>query len=160
MFSVTRFSFFILAAALLSACGSGAKSDSNGAAALTTAAKGWETAYNAKDATALAAVYSEDAQLLPPGTAAVDGRPAIQDYWTNDINSAWGQTTVSAQSTEIAGDWAWRSGTWSATTSPPVSGKFVEIWHMTASGWKLHRDIWNVDEQPAAAPPAAAPPPT
>src|SRR5690349_13884320 len=45
----------------------------------------WEKAYNAGDAKAVAALYAEDALLLPPGAAAVSGRDAIQAFLTKDI---------------------------------------------------------------------------
>jgi len=125
-------------------------------AALQTAAEGWEKAYNDKNADAVAAVYTDDGQLLPPGAAAVNGNSAIRDYWANDVSTQWAKLTIKADSSDLAGDWAWRAGTWSAETSPAVTGKYVEIWRRTPSGWKLHRDIWNVDAPaPPAEPPAA-----
>ena len=35
-----------------------------------------------------------------------------------------------------------------------MSGKYLEVWHRTAEGWRLHRDISNSDAPPEAPPPA------
>ena len=119
-------------------------------AALTSAAAGWEQAYNDKDADAVAAIYAEDAQLLPDGAPAVNGRAAIREHYANEIATAWAKVSVASDANGVAGDWAWRSGTWSAEFAPPVSGKYLEVWHRTAEGWRLSRDISNSDVPPEA----------
>jgi ketosteroid isomerase-like protein len=124
--------------------------------AVNTIAAGWEKAYNEKNADAVAALYSEDAQLLPPGAAVVNGHAAIKDFWANDIATGWGQITITSDAGGTAGEWAWRAGAFSVQVTPVVTGKYVEVWHKTADGWRLHRDIWNSDAAPttAEAPPA------
>lgn len=117
------------------------------AAALEAAAGGWEKAYNDKNPDALAALYSEDAQLLPPGATEVSGRDAIRAYFVNDIEKQWAPITLKSTANGVGGDWAWRSGTWSVETTPMVTGKYIEVWHRTADGWRLHKDIWNMDAE-------------
>jgi len=39
----------------------------------------WSAAFNANDATALGAIYEEDAVLIPPGSLPVNGRAAIAE---------------------------------------------------------------------------------
>ena len=41
----------------------------------------WTAAFNKGDAAAVAALYTEDAYVLPPGSAMVKGRPAIEAFW-------------------------------------------------------------------------------
>lgn len=120
-------------------------------AAMDTAAAGWEKAYNDKSAEAVAAIYTEDAQLLPPGAPFVNGRAAIRDYFANDIEKQWAKISVKSDANGLTGDWAWRSGTWSVETDPVVTGKYIEVWRKTQEGWHLHRDIWNVDAAADAA---------
>ena len=163
--SSTRFLLPIALLLALAACKPQHATDTSAdKAAMQSAADGWEPAYNNKDAAAVAALYADDAQLLPPGSNAVNGMSAIKEYWSNDVATNWAKLTLKAESSDLAGDWAWRSGTWSAETSPPLSGKWVEVWHRTAGGWKIYRDIWNMDsasppppEAPAAPPAPAAP---
>jgi ketosteroid isomerase-like protein len=148
-----RVTLALLLTVALAACNQGPKHDpAADAAALDKAAAGWEAAYNEKNAAAVAAIYSEDGQLLPPGSAFVNGRAAIQEYWAHDIETQWAQIAIKADTSEVAGDWAYRSGAFSAE-SVGFTGKFVEVWKRSGDTWLLHKDIWNADA--AVAAPAA-----
>ena len=153
--------FALLLGLALAACQQGGHDPAADAASLDKAAAGWEAAYNEKNAESVAALYTEDGQLLPPGAGAVNGRAAIKDFWSNDIATQWAKISIRADSSAVAGDWAYRSGAWS-TESPALTGKFLEVWKRAGDGWQLHKDIWNLDSMPAApaaAEPAAAPAP-
>jgi len=41
----------------------------------------WTAAFNKGDTAAVAALYTEDAYVLPPGSAMVKGRAAIEAFW-------------------------------------------------------------------------------
>ena len=153
----------LIGVAALAACAPKAPQQDTAAdaAAVDTAAANWEKAYNDKDAAAVAALYSEDGQLLPPGPAVVNGRSAIQEFWANDIATSNMTFSITADASGVGGDWAWRTGSWRGTAADgtTATGKYAEIWHRTADGWQLHRDIWNVDEAtPSAEAPAATAP--
>jgi ketosteroid isomerase-like protein len=147
----TRLRLALVCALGLSACGqkspAPAPDTTADAAALSTAAEGWEKAYNDKNADALAALYAEDAQLLPPGATEVSGRDAIRAYFVNDIEKQWAMIHIKSDSSGVGGDWGWRSGSWSAETMPMATGKYIEVWHRTADGWRLQKDIWNMDAE-------------
>jgi len=152
--------FALLLSVLLVACKQGGHDPATDAGSLDNAAAGWEAAYNEKNAESVAALYTEDGQLLPPGAGAVNGRAAIKDFWSNDIATQWAKMSIKAESSTIAGDWAYRSGVWS-TESPALTGKYLEVWKRVGDSWQLHKDIWNLDampEAPAAAEPSAAAP--
>ena len=117
------------------------------AAAFANTAGIWEKAYNDKDADALAALYTEDAQLLPPGATEVSGRDAIRAYFVSDIEKHWAKLTINGDSSGVGGDWAWRSGTWSAESMPMSTGKYIAVWHRTADGWRMQKEIWNMDAE-------------
>ena len=147
----------LLSAATLAACAPrGSQHDPAGdEAAISTAAANWEKAYNEKNAEAVAALYTEDGQLLPPGPAVVNGRSAIQEFWANDIAASNMSFAITADTTGVGGDWAYRSGSWramGADGSTAATGKYIEVWKRVGDGWQLHRDIWNVDEAAPAAP--------
>jgi ketosteroid isomerase-like protein len=154
-----RSTLLLAAAVSLAGCAPQKAQDSAAdVATLASTAAGWEKAYNEKNADAVAALYAEDAQLLPPGGPVVNGRPAIRDYWANDIAATGVAVTITSDASNAGGDWAWRSGAWSSQDAKgtPLTGKYVEVWHRTRSGWQIHRDIWNADGAPgaSAAPPA------
>jgi uncharacterized protein (TIGR02246 family) len=129
--------------------------------AVAAAAANWEKAYNDRNAEGVAALYTQDAQLLPPGPAVVNGREAIREFWADDIAASSMGFSIVADAGGIGGDWAWRSGAWrgiAADGSTAATGKYIEVWRRTADGWQLHRDIWNVDAA-VPAPAAEAPSP-
>src|SRR6266536_3090828 len=59
-------------------------------AAIRAESTDWVKAYNGGDAKAVAALYAEDALLLPPGAPGVSGRAAIQAFFTKDIAASAG----------------------------------------------------------------------
>lgn len=160
MFSAsTRFLIPVACVLALAACQPKADTTAD-KAAVQAAAEAWPSAYNEKNAEGVAAVYSDDAEILPPGSPAVSGHDAILAFFKNDIATQWAKISITTDSSDVAGDWAWRAGAWSVEGPPALTGKYVEVWHRTSAGWKLHRDIWNIDSMPpsTAAPAAAAAP--
>ena len=152
-----RITFLLIASITLAACAPKAPQHDAAAdeAALASTAASWEKAYNDKDAEAVAALYTEDAQLLPPGAPVINGRSAIRDYWAGDIAASGMSLAIAADATGVGGDWAYRSGSWralGADGSTAATGKYIEVWRRTPDGWQLHRDIWNADEATPAAP--------
>ena len=116
--------------------------------------------FNAGDASGFAKVYDDDATLMPPNAAALQGQAAIADWW----QGGWkvGVRNVKLATTELFphGNEATEVGTYSLDLQAPdgtVShdhGKFMVLWKRNAKGeWKWHRDIYNSDVPlPPAAP--------
>ena len=151
--NLTRLVLLLACALAFAGCGPKAPVADSGAdvAAVESAAADVERAYNDKNADGVAAIYTEDAQFFPQGAPAVNGRAAIREHFANEIATAWAKTNFVSDAPVVAGDWAWRSGTWSCC-EPPLSGNYVNVWHRTAEGWRLHRDILNLDAPEAHEP--------
>lgn len=133
-------------------------------AAIRAQTTDWEKAYNAGDAKAVAALYTEDALLLPPGAPGVHGRAAIQAFFIKDIaeSKAAGAVFVVNRNTDVgvSGSTGWESGTYTVTVKGAVvdSGKFLSVSRKEKGKWLYLRDTWNSDAAPAAAAaPAPAP---
>ena len=130
-------------------------------AAIHAQSTSWEKAYNGGDAKAVAALYAEDALLLPPGAPGVRGRAAILEYFTKDIagSRAAGVVFVVNPKTDVgvSGDQGWESGTYQVTVKGAVveTGKFLSVSRKKDGKWLYIRDTWNSDAPPA---PAASPP--
>lgn len=111
-------------------------------------------AVTAKDAAAIAALYAEDATLLPPNTPAVKGRTAIQGYWQAFLDAGVTNATLtSSEVTNTATD-ATEVGTWvilAPDGSVADKGKYIVWWKKTGDTWSFYRDIFNSD-QPAPPP--------
>ncbi len=127
-------------------------------AAIRAQSRDWEKAFSAGDAKAVAALYAEDALLLPPGAPGARGRAAILAFFIKDIaqSKAAGVVLVVNPKTDVgvSGDIGWESGTYTATVKGAVveSGKFLSVSRKKNGKWLYLRDTWNAD----AAPPAAA----
>lgn len=117
----------------------------------------WEEAFNKGDAAGVAALYTEDAQLMPPATPLVSGRAAIEAFMRDTFAQSPVQIAITDGETSVNGDHADRRGTYRVASPDGAeleTGKFVEVWKRIGGEWKIHWDIWNTD---APTPPADAP---
>jgi ketosteroid isomerase-like protein len=106
-------------------------------------------AVQAGDAATVAAFYTEDATLLPPGAEMVRGLPAVQESWAETFSEGGFMMNLNTVSVDGAGEFAYEIGTWSMPTGEGEGGvveqgKYLVVWKRGADGtWKLHADIWN-----------------
>lgn len=127
--------------------------------AIEASAAAFAEAVNAADWDALAALYTEDAMLMPPNEEAVEGRAAIRDWFAAFPPLA--SFALEAVEIEGVGDLAYVRGTYQLEISmgdQNVSdrGKYVEIRREQEDGsWLMAVDIFNSD-LPATPAPAAA----
>jgi len=114
-------------------------------AQIAKADQAWQTAYNAGDATALAALYAEDAKVMAPGQAAVSGRAAIQAMFAEDIKRG-SKNALTQLEVFGGGDYAIEVGGWvetGADGSHKDHGSFVTVYKRVGGEWKIYRDTWN-----------------
>ena len=153
------------AASLLVVTSGLAQAASPDEAAIRAQTTAWEKAYNGGDAKGVAALYAEDAVLMPPGAPPSNGRAAIQDYFTKDVaaSKSAGAVMVLNPKTDVgvSGKMGWESGTYKVTVKGAVveTGKFLSVSRKTDGKWLYIRDTWNADAPPAPAAPAPAPVP-
>src|SRR5215470_11843588 len=98
------------------------------------------------DAAAMATLYTEDGQLLPPNSDVVSGRPAIQSFLQGAIQM--GIKAIILETLEVEGQGITASEVGRVTFQGEGGqvvdrGKYVVVWKQEAGQWKLHRDIWN-----------------
>ena len=126
-------------------------------AAIHAADAAWVEGFNAGDAAAVAALYTEDAVAMPPNAPAMEGRDAIQAGFAEMLSAAGGpQASVTTKNVELMmspgiGHTALATGGWemNGADGPHLDhGKFVAVWRQTDEGWKLSHDIWNSDMAP------------
>lgn len=130
-----------------------------GAAAVRAAiARGnarWVAAARRGDAAGAAAIFTEDAILLPPNRFPIVGRAAIQAAYT-DLKSIR-DVEVIPEELEVLGDVAIARGRYVTTYGAPGQAavvdraRFIDVWKRGADGvWRKHRDMFS-SELPAAA---------
>ncbi len=114
--------------------------------------KTFSKSLNGGDAAGVAAYYTDDAALLPPDAARVDGREGIQGAWQALIDADVRDVVLTTEEVDVFGDVANEVGTIRATAPGENGGrvqwvgKYVSVWKRGGDGtWRLHRDIWNFD---------------
>lgn len=131
-------------------------------AAIDELNKKWMEAIAAKDASAIAAIYAEDGQMLPPNTPKAVGRDAIKKGWEGFLGLPGMQLTFETEKFELArsADLAVEIQTYKFTTGEGAAqitdtGKGVVTWVKRDGKWLVLADMFSSDLPPP--PPAPAP---
>jgi uncharacterized protein (TIGR02246 family) len=99
------------------------------------------------DFAGIASLYTADAIALPPGTAMVQGRVAIEAMWKGMAEQVSAPKLTTLDVKPLGPSAAREIGTFSLKTKGPtpqdVSGKYVVVWEKVGNDWKLATDIWN-----------------
>jgi len=150
----------IFSAALLAvACNSGAQQpapQANSAPVREVRAK-YEAAYNAADAAAVVALYTDDAISLPDHHLALEGKAAIQNYLQGIYKRYVVVMTYMPIDTEVAGDLGYEHGTYIIKVTPKAGGdtvnddgKYVMIFKRGGDGvWRIRHDMDNSNRPPS-----------
>lgn len=119
--------------------------------AIQAANRSWEAAAARGDGAAVAALYTADAQLLPPGGDVVSGTAAIAAFWQAVFDSGVKGVSLVDVEVEGHGDTAHEVGALElrdADAKVLDRGKYIVLWKKQGGAWKLHRDIWNSSVAP------------
>ena len=107
----------------------------------------WAAAFNKGDAAAVAAMYAEDADVLPPGGEMVKGRSAIEAFWKQTAQQVGDAKLVTVDVLPLGRRGAREIGTVTLETKgqPPqqLVGKYAVVWRQIRGRWLLATDIWN-----------------
>ena len=110
----------------------------------------WTAAFNKGDAQAVAAMYAEDAYVLPPGSDIVKGRAAIEAFWRQAAQQMGDAKLTTLDVLPLGRNAAREIGTVTLKTKsqPPqeVLGKYAVVWRKIGGQWKLATDIWNTNK--------------
>ncbi|MGH7047367.1 MAG: YybH family protein [Stellaceae bacterium] len=110
----------------------------------------WAQAFNKGDAAAVAAMYTPDAYVLPPGHDMIKGRDAIAAFWRQAAKEVGNAKLVTLDVEPLGRRAAREIGTVTldskASPPQPVVGKYVVVWRKIGGRWLLATDIWNVNK--------------
>jgi ketosteroid isomerase-like protein len=146
--------FIVVTTFVLMACGafSGcAKEEDRLSQTVTTAVA---RDFNQGDALRTAAHYSDDAQVLPPRSPVIVGRPAIAAFFQANIDKyiSFGNDT---QWSVVRGDIAIEQGVYNVRNvrvgQDVEAGKYIRVWKKIGGTWKLYRDMFSPDSAPSSA---------
>jgi ketosteroid isomerase-like protein len=106
------------------------------------------------DAWAMASVYADDAELLPPNAETLRGRDAIERFWRGGIEMGLSSLELETRRLESAGGLAYEVGTYTLQIrtnggAPAIElGKCILIHRrLPDNSWRRAIEIfnWNVD---------------
>jgi uncharacterized protein (TIGR02246 family) len=141
-----RFSAILLCAVLAMAGPARAQT----AATIQKLDNAWSAAFNTGDAAAVAAMYADNAYVLPAGHDMVKGRAAIAAFWKEETQQLGNARLVVVDVLLLAPRAAREIGTFSFETKAqppqPVTGKYVVVWRRIGNRWLLATDIWNMNK--------------
>ena len=110
----------------------------------------YEKAWRAKDASALADLFSADGMVLSPGNPLVRGRSAIREFYTGN----GGPLFLRAVAYAVYGDVGYMIGGYADRSGAPDIGKFTLTLTKDRSGkWLIKSDMDNGNRRPPASPP-------
>ncbi len=121
--------------------------------AIAAANENFMATFNRGDAAGMAALYTENGQVLPPNSDFVTGKPAIQIFWQALMDMGIKAAKMAIVEVEDHGDTAIEVSTYTLQGEAGQvldRGKYIVIWKQEAGQWKLHRDIFN-SSMPAPA---------
>jgi ketosteroid isomerase-like protein len=117
---------------------------------IESAYNAWDGAFNRGDAEALAALYSENAKLLPPTHEMFEGRQAIKRFWEGLFRAGMTGHTLELITAEDNQRSAVGVAKWSARgksrdgNEATFRGSVVHVFEKQQdSGLKLWLHIWN-----------------
>jgi len=99
------------------------------------------------DAASLAALYTEQATILPPGAPMMKGRKNIEAFWKEAMTTLKNLKLKAVDVESLGTTTAREIGTFTADAGQQqVVGKYVVIWKKSGKSWRLATDIWNTDK--------------
>ena len=112
----------------------------------------WMEAVKRGDPASLAALYTEDATLLPPNSEAIRGRQGIEAFFKAGMQMGISEATLETVDVEYLGDVAYEVGAYTMKIEPEGGqaetdrGNYVVVWKRESDGpWKLAVDMWNTN---------------
>lgn len=119
--------------------------------AIEKADRHFEATYRTGNPDAVAALYTENAQLLPTGSEPISGTAAIAQFWRGVMDLGIASARLETLEVDAQGHTAIETGRYTLFAESDHlldRGKYLVVWKQVRGEWKLHRDIWNTSVPP------------
>jgi len=106
----------------------------------------WDAAFNAKDASGVAALYAEDGRVITGDGNVKQGPAAIQALFQGFMDSGFHDHQLSLEAVDANGDMVYGTGNWKGTggDGKEYGGKVVNIYERQPDeSWKTVLHMWN-----------------
>jgi uncharacterized protein (TIGR02246 family) len=111
-------------------------------------------AYNAKDSTKVALLFTDGGAVLPPNASTVRGTENIRIYYTKRFDQGASGLELEPQTVAGSGTLAFADGNYRLTMAPPEGepqrdrGKFIFIFREISGQWKFDHLMFSSDFAP------------
>ena len=149
---------------LLFSCNNAAKTESASSfnldsvkAAIEASNKVYGECFATGDSTKFANSYTADACINPPNMPRICGTQAITGFFNGAVKMGIKGLKVTTEEVIGAEGSVAEVGKYELMGDKGASldkGKFIVVWKNDNGKWKMHRDVWNSDNPPLAAPAA------
>lgn len=126
----------------------------DGEQAIRAALEQFVASMNTGDAATTAALYTEDAIMLPPDGTRIEGRAKIQELLQSFVDAKTEYSHIDAREIGVDRNLAWNAGTYEAQfvaddgQLATEKGTYVAVWRREADGaWRMQVDTWTVEEE-------------
>lgn len=122
--------------------------------AIANLPKQHDAALNRKDAASVAALFTDDAVIIPPGRPFA-GRDAIRQDLEQGIKKGFADHASTVDQIHVSGDLAWTTGEWSMTAPGPdnsrrkVHGNYSTVEQREGGAWKIRALTYNLIPNPS-----------
>ena len=110
----------------------------------------WATAFNKGDSATVAAMYADDAYVLPPGSDMIQGRDKIAAFWNGAAQQMGDAKLTTIDVLPLGRNAAREIGTVTLKTKgdqpQEIVGKYAVVWRKINGQWMLATDIWNTNK--------------
>ncbi len=106
------------------------------------------------DGATVAAMYSPEAQLMPPDSEIVRGVAGILKYWQDAVASAIGGLALKTNEVFEQGSIATEVGQYELKNKAGQlidKGKYISVWRLESGNWRLFRDMYSSNAPAGAA---------
>jgi uncharacterized protein (TIGR02246 family) len=110
----------------------------------------WNAAFNRGDAAAVAALYTDDATVLPHTHDVISGSSKIKEFWTSVIGAGFKDHSIEMLDVHVDGNLACEIAKWAASgpgqdgQTQSYGGSLVNLYERQGDGsWKCRLHIWN-----------------
>ena len=120
--------------------------------AIRTLVREFEKHANAKDSRAIAAMYAQNATVLPPGQKPIEGRQNIQTFWQGFIDAGASDAKLTPTTIRGSEPTFYEIGEYSAIVPQPTggtargTGRYLVVWERQTDGTlKIAADMFGPD---------------
>jgi uncharacterized protein (TIGR02246 family) len=110
----------------------------------------WAAAFNKGDGATVAAMYADDAYVLPPGSDMIQGRDKIAAFWNGAAQQMGDAKLTTIDVLPLGRNAAREIGTVTLKTKgdqpQEIVGKYAVVWRKINGQWMLATDIWNTNK--------------